>query len=155
MFDFTDRVRQKFTNKLLDIVETLPEFQGGPIADLQRTRKDQRDYAENAQKHTQRPEGMEVTITGFQMFELYQVETYSSIESRLLKLFPNLQELFNKDTLRSMRDVVNNYTEGGWANIGIVARNKGFFGISIVRQDSELPETIHHISITMHKIIIY
>jgi hypothetical protein len=153
MLEFLYQARQRFSNKLLDWAETLPKFQGGPIAELQSTREFQRKHANDTQKRTERPEAVELNFIGFQMFELYQIETYNLVEDRLVKLFPELRDHYEREKLASIRNTIESFGPGSFNHVGVIAKEKLFLVPSLICCDEELPETIRYISIGIHKIL--
>ncbi len=63
----SDSYKKRVSKWVLDIVETLPKFQGGPIYQLQYERLHQREQAEKIFEETKPPEDVEISLIGFRL----------------------------------------------------------------------------------------
>ena len=146
-------VRYVISKYWLDMVETLPKFQGGVIAHLQHIRETQRNWAKRVYDKTRPIEGSEIELLAFQMYEMFNVEDFHSIQPRLFHLFPEADnEEKNSFFSSSGNNLITDSLQKGWIQIGIIARKRDNLFAPIVRYMPDLPEEISFLELQIHKI---
>jgi hypothetical protein len=147
-----ETIRAKYANAILDIAESLPNFNGGVIADFQDRRKYQRKAAKEDFERSRLPEGVEVRLNSFTLIRLYLVEDFRTLEVWIRDLFPkSILQPFQPRELLGESDSLRG---SSWAAVGTIVAKRGggiFPGETAIVPS--LPPEIKSISVTSHRVL--
>jgi hypothetical protein len=150
MCEKRDQLTELLSRKVLDIVEALPRFQGGPIANFQRIREYQRERADIAYERRKGLKGESVSLRTFSFAGFYEFEQFSTLNGSLGRLFNGAK--FEKQ-IKEIQSSEERLDGASWSDLGSILRTKPKFPFTNFTYDERLPAAIDRISISHHRIL--
>ena len=144
-----DRVRTRWAEIILNIAEVLPPFSGGVIADLQATRKEQRESSKRDFKNSRLPEGAHLELRRLIFLQLHTIEDFDTVNKRLLRLFPET----GADHPQYLRGGLDSLSGVSWATVGRIARSSQFFFGGETAVMEGLPAEVDHITVEVRQVL--
>lgn len=151
-FHLPEKINLIITGKLLDLAETLPKFQGGPISELQSERETQHNLSKETYERTRPPEGTELDFVGFRMIEIVHYEDFAQVKAGILRLFPDLNNSPRMDSFeQSFQRFSESISWGGWMNLGMIYRDQKPLSSTPSCKIIELPPEVDVIIVGLYK----
>lgn len=132
-----------------------PKFYSESIAYLQWVREEQRNEAEKTFKETRLPQGVEVELLFFRLIEIFHVEDFERLHTGIRRLFPRSNyDLLYEDFSSRFWETAGPLRLGGGMRLGVIAQNNTtWIGKARDRVMPELPQEVHYIDLTLHKVL--
>lgn len=147
-----DRFRVWFGNSSLDWLEKAWRFNGGALAQRQRTREHQHEEADKAHEHTRLPKDIQIDYLCFRLVEIFPVEEATRLQRGLKKLLPFLEsEVWHRDFSKDFSKQAKRIQAGMYWNLGRLVKESEFlFFPSESRKMPELPEEVSFVDVWLH-----
>jgi hypothetical protein len=144
-------IRARYAKFILDVAESLPNFNGGVIANFQDQRKHQRKNAQEDYDRSRIPEGVQVRLHSFTLIRPYLVEDIKTLEAWIRDLFP--KSIFQPLQPREMLGESKSLSGSSWAAVGAIVakRDRIFPGATVIIP--ALPPEFESISVTTHRVL--
>lgn len=150
MRPYRDRLQEFISRRVLDFAETLPRFQGGPVANFQRIREHQRKRAVDAYERRKGLEGESLEVVTISFAGFYEFEQFATLNSVLGRLFDGAKI---EDRIKKIRASEESLDGASWSNLGSICRSKPKFPFPNTTFDARLPEDIDSVTISHHRIL--
>lgn len=137
------RFQTHLSRRILDVAEALPRAEHGPLQRLQYIRDRQRRRARERRERTRPPAASSLTLVGFEVVELFEVENLGRLERALLSLFPpsnrdSVPERSAREVIRDLRAEVGSTKRFSSARLGTIAAPEHYTAWAHKSQDASL-----------------
>jgi hypothetical protein len=147
-----DAIRARYAKFILDVAESLPNFNGGVIANFQDQRKYQRKHAKEDFDRSRLPEGVQIRLHSFTLIRLYLVEDFKTLDAWIRDLFP--KGILQPFEPREMIGESDSLRGSSWATVGtiVASREAGIFGGETATIPT-LPPEIKSVSVSIDRVL--
>jgi hypothetical protein len=147
------RVKLTVGNKVLDIAEALPSFNGGFIQNLQYMRRNLRKHIEQDFTNMRLPEGAHLELPRIFMFQVYPIEDIDILTRSMERTFGNDKFRRSSEPLEDVKRSESSLWAGSWSLLGHLSRNKSSFFYPVGhRYVQSLPSEVSDIDIRLYKV---
>ena len=144
--------RTWINDKLLDLAESLPATQWGPLSSLQSLRSEQRKSAADAPLAVAPPKGTRLSLAFIRLAEAYPIEHFDRVHATIQSFFPTTYGGFTASTLDRLDAELRSFTFASRWSIGILSRESRRHQ-RVISVMPKLPTSVDYIPVEMHNIL--